>query len=106
MRPPKGSEKEWTGIRCQRVYLRVHAEGTGDPEEHCVVLLFGETVVLQEHARVRVDVGPRVLRLAVLRKHAGRDFVDQMHELDHLVVLDVLEGKLPLALVSAASIVV
>lgn len=48
---------------CPRAHLRQHAERARHPEEHGVVVLLGDAVVLQQHAAVRVHVGPRVLDL-------------------------------------------
>mmetsp|Transcript_22133 Transcript_22133/g.55817 ORF Transcript_22133/g.55817 Transcript_22133/m.55817 type:complete len:233 (-) Transcript_22133:113-811(-) len=51
----------------------------------------------QEHAAVGIHVGPRVLGLAMLCENLGRDLIHELHEVDELVVLDVLLGKLGLA---------
>ena len=42
-------------------------------EEHSVVLRLLHAVVLEEHSRVRVHVGPGVLGLAVLGQDSGGD---------------------------------
>ena len=49
--------------------LRQGADPARNAEQHRVVVVLGEVVVAQEHARVCVDVGPRVLDLAQLCQH-------------------------------------
>ncbi len=79
------------GKRCENTKSARHAEHDG------VEVLLGELVVLEENAAVSVDVGPGVLGLPVLGKHAGGNLVDEADEVDKLVVLDVLLAVLALA---------
>jgi hypothetical protein len=53
--------------------------------------------VLEKDAAVSVDVGPGVLGLSVLGEHARSNLVDEAHEVDKLVILDVLLAVLTLA---------
>ena len=46
-----------------RAHLAEHADGAGDAEEDGVEVLLFQLVVLQQHPRVRVHIGPRVLHL-------------------------------------------
>lgn len=52
---------------------------------------------LQQHSTVGVDVGPGVLGLALLQQHVGHDLVELVHQFEHGVIGQVLEGKLLLA---------
>lgn len=59
--PLRGQGK---GVRAAvRAHLRKYADGAGHAEEHGVEILLLHVVVLQQHPRVRVHVGPRVLHL-------------------------------------------
>ena len=71
-------------------------ERARDAEEDGVEVHLVEAVVREEHARVRVDVRPGVLRLAGLEEDAGDDVVHLVDELEHLVVGQVLERELAL----------
>lgn len=51
-----------------------------------------------------VDVGVRVLGLAMLREDPWHDLVDGVDDLEQLVVGHVLEGELPLARVSGVGL--
>mmetsp|Transcript_11965 Transcript_11965/g.37239 ORF Transcript_11965/g.37239 Transcript_11965/m.37239 type:complete len:509 (-) Transcript_11965:21-1547(-) len=79
---------------------RQHADLARHAEEHGVVVLLRDAVVLQEDARVRVDVGVRVGRLAVLGEDARHDLVDGVDQLEELVVGEVARGELALARVA------
>ena len=57
-----------------------HAVRTADAKEDGVVIVLREAVVLEEHARVRVDIRVRVLGLAMLGEHAGHHLVDGVDE--------------------------
>lgn len=76
---------------------REDAHGTGYAEENRVVVHLGEAVVLEEDARVGVDVWPRVLGLSVLLQDVWDKAEDLLDKVDVVVVLDVLLGKLLLA---------
>jgi hypothetical protein len=71
-------------------------ESTRNTEEHGVVVLLGETIVLQQDTRVGVDVGVWVLGLSVLGEDAGGDLVDLADELEHWVVGKMLLRKFTL----------
>ena len=71
-------------------------ERAGHTEEDGVVALLGEAVVLEEDTGVGVDVGVRVLGLAVLGENARSDLVDLADELEHGVVGQVLLGEFAL----------
>lgn len=51
-----------------------------------------EAVVVEQHAGTAVDVRERVLRLAVFRQHARRDFAVPFHELEDGVSGDLRAG--------------
>lgn len=72
--------------------LRQHTNGTRDTEEDSVVLGLSQAIVLQENTRMSIDVGPRVLGLAVLGKNLGSDLVDLADELEHGILGQVLCG--------------
>jgi hypothetical protein len=59
-----------------------------------------EAVVLKEDTRVGVHVGPGVLGLTGGEENVGDEVVELTDELEELVVGEVLEGELPLSLVS------
>src|SRR5262249_49281300 len=80
------------------------AEGTADAEEHCVEVPFGDAVVPLDHARLRVDVRPRILGVPVLLQHAWRDLEDHRDELEQLVVLQPRRLETELALGHVARI--
>lgn len=71
-------------------------ESAGHTEEDGVIVLLGETVVLEEDAGVGIDVGVGILGLAVLGEDTGGDLVDLGDELEHRVVGQVLLGELAL----------
>jgi hypothetical protein len=79
-------------------------KSTGHTEEHGVVVLLGEAVVLEEDTGVGVDVGVGVLGLAVLGENTGGDLVDLADELEHGVVGQVLLGELALGDVTGVSL--
>ena len=76
--------------------LGEHAKRSRDAKEHRVVVLLRESVVVEEDARVAVDVGPRVLGLAVLGENVGDRLVDRANNLEEGIVGHVLERKLAL----------
>ena len=76
--------------------LRKDTERTGDTEEDGVVVLLGEAIVLQEDTGVGVDVGVRVLGLAVLSEDTRSDLVDLADELEHRVIGQMLLSELAL----------
>lgn len=80
------------------------AERAGNTEEDGVVRLLGEAVVLEEDTGVGVDVGVRVLGLAVLGEDTRGDLVHLADELEHGVVGQVLLGKLALGNVAGVSL--
>jgi hypothetical protein len=51
--------------------LRKDTESTGDTEEDSVVVLLDKTVVLEENARVGINIGPGVLGLSVFSQDTG-----------------------------------
>ena len=59
---------------------------------------------LQQHSTVGVDIGPGVLGLALLQQYWGHNLVELVHQFEHGVVGQVLEGKLLLALVPGVSL--
>ena len=77
---------------------------TTHTEQDGVVVLLRQTVVLEEHTGVGIDVGVRVLGLAVLGEDAGGDLVDLADELEHGVIGQVLEGELALGDVAGVSL--
>lgn len=68
----------------------------GHTEEDRVEARLGQAVVLEQDARVRVDVGEGVLGLAVLGQNAGGDLVDLADQLEHRVVGHLLLRELAL----------
>lgn len=50
--------------------LRCNTEGTRNTKENSVVILFSETVVLEEDTRVSIDIRPGVLGLTVFSKNS------------------------------------
>lgn len=57
------------------------AEGSGDAEQHGVVVHLVHAVVLEQDTGVGVHVGPGVLDLAGLQEDRRHDFVDLRHQL-------------------------
>ena len=84
--------------------LRHNAKGARDAKHDGVVALLGETVVDEQAATVRVDVGPRVGNLALLGEHARRNLVHLRDEAKELVVGQVLERILALSRVTRISL--
>ena len=62
-----------------------------DAKEHGVVVHLLEAVVLEENARVGIDVGPGVLGLALLEKDRRDNLVEASNEVDEGVALHVLQ---------------
>eukprot|EP00754_Rhynchopus_humris_P004259 Rhum_TRINITY_DN12180_c0_g1::Rhum_TRINITY_DN12180_c0_g1_i2::g.49956::m.49956 len=79
---------------------RQDTNATRHTEEDGVVVRLLQAVVLEQHARVRVHVRPRVLRLAVLREDARRDLVHRVDELEQLVIREVAQAEVTLARVT------
>mmetsp|Transcript_36952 Transcript_36952/g.89096 ORF Transcript_36952/g.89096 Transcript_36952/m.89096 type:complete len:279 (+) Transcript_36952:161-997(+) len=82
------------------VKLAQPSHGPRHAEQHRVILILGEPVMPQQHARVRIDVGERIGHLAVLGEDARHDRVDRLDDLEELVVGHVFQAKLALARVS------
>mmetsp|Transcript_28783 Transcript_28783/g.73343 ORF Transcript_28783/g.73343 Transcript_28783/m.73343 type:complete len:234 (+) Transcript_28783:392-1093(+) len=80
--------------------LRQHTQRARHAEQHGVEVGLADAVVLQQHARVRVHVGPRVLDLAGAQQHRGHHLVQRRHQLEQRVLGQVLERKLALARVA------
>ena len=76
------------------------AEGARHAEEDRVVRHLRHAVVLQQDAAVGVHVGPRVLDLAQVEQDARHHVVELRHQVEHLVVGQVLQRKLALARVA------
>lgn len=76
--------------------LRRHTERAGHAEQDSVVIHLVKAIVREEHARVRVDVRPRVLRLARLEEDVRHDLVDLADEAEEVVVGEVLQRELAL----------
>jgi hypothetical protein len=66
--------------------LGKNTDSTGHAEEDRVVVGLGQAVVLQQDTGVGVNVGVRVLGLAVLGENLGCDLVDLADELEHGVL--------------------
>ena len=78
--------------------------GTGHTEQDGVVVSLGQTVVLEEDTGVGIDIGVRVLGLAVLGQNAGGDLVDLADQLEQRVIGQLAEGKLALGDVTGVSL--
>lgn len=65
-------------------------------EEDGVVVLLGQAIVLQEYTGVRVDVGVRVFRLAMLCENTGGNLVDLGDKLEHRIIWQMLLRELAL----------
>src|SRR6266542_5869391 len=78
--------------------VRHAAESPADPEEDRVEIPFGDAVVPLDHARLRVDVRPGILGVAVLLQHARRHLEDHRDQLEQGIVLEArgLEAELAL----------
>jgi len=77
--------------------LREDTKGTGDTEEDGVVVLFNETIVLEEDTRVGVYVGPWVLGLTVLGQDTGNNVVQLANETEEGIVGQMLKSELTLS---------
>lgn len=84
--------------------LREDTKGTGDTEEDGVVVLFNETIVLEEDTRVGVYVGPWVLGLTVLGQDTRNDVVQLANETEEGIVGQVLKSELTLSHVTGISL--
>jgi hypothetical protein len=84
--------------------LREDTKGTGDTKENGVVVLFNETIVLEEDTRVGIYVGPWVLGLTVLGQDTGNDVVQLADETEERIVGQVLESELTLSHVTGISL--
>lgn len=104
-----GTNQLGVGLSAERLRaLNGHAKSTVDDqlgqdtqgarhtEQDGVVVGLGQAVVLQEHTRVGINVGVRVLGLAVLGQDTGRDLVDLADQLEHGVIGQLAQGKLAL----------
>ena len=72
-------------------------ESSADSEENGVVVHLLHDVVLEQDTGVGVHIGPGVLDLASFSENWWDNHVQVGHELEHLVVGQVLEGELALA---------
>jgi len=91
---------EWEAKSSAPDHLRQAAQSSADAKENGVVLHLGHAVVLEEHTRVGVYVWPWVLGLTLSKKDIWHNLVDLADQLEHIVVWEVLEGKLSLTSVS------
>jgi len=66
--------------------------------------VFLQAEVLEQDTRVGVDVGPRVLGLALFSQDVRDDFVESRDQLEHRVVRQVLQSELTLAGVTRISL--
>ena len=73
------------------------SEGAGDAEENSVEVVLSQAVVHQESTGAAVNVWPWVLDLASGVEALGDLLVVGLHELNQVVVLDVLVGVVKLA---------
>jgi hypothetical protein len=71
-------------------------EGTGDTEEDGVVVVLGKSVVHKEGSGSAINIGPGVLNFTSGSEEVGDGLVVGAHEVDEVVVLDVLLGELKL----------
>eukprot|EP00657_Telonema_sp_P-1_P009617 TRINITY_DN3854_c0_g1_i2.p1 TRINITY_DN3854_c0_g1~~TRINITY_DN3854_c0_g1_i2.p1 ORF type:complete len:235 (-),score=80.32 TRINITY_DN3854_c0_g1_i2:83-787(-) len=76
------------------------AELTADAEENGVEVLLLHAVVLEEDARVGIDVGEGVLGLSVLGEDVGHDLVDGIDEDEELIIGEVTSAEVTLAVVA------
>lgn len=79
-------------------------QGSRHTEQDGVVVGLGQAVVLQEDTRVGVDVGVRVLGLAVLGQNTGSNLVNLADQLEHGVIGQLAQGKLALRDVTGVSL--
>lgn len=84
--------------------LSSNTERTGYTKQHGVELHLMKTVVGQESTRMGVDIRPRVLRLASLKKDVRDDVVDLADELEERVLGEVLESELALSSVAGVGL--
>jgi len=68
-----------------------------DSEQDRVVVVLLEVVMPEENTRVRIDVRPRILGLAVLGEDVGNNLKDGRNNLEELVVRHVLQSEFSLA---------
>ncbi|KAH3661179.1 hypothetical protein OGAPHI_006586 [Ogataea philodendri] len=80
--------------------LRKNTKRSSHTKQHGVERLLGESVVLQQHTRVRVDIWPWVLGLTVLGQHLWCNLVNVGNKLEQIVVWHVFQSELSLCSVS------
>jgi len=87
---PFGRDGFWAfdGVsrRAREGELAQDADGARRAEQHRVKVFLGDAVVLEQNARVRVHVRPRVLHFTGLGQDARDDFEELTDELKHGIV--------------------
>ena len=73
------------------------AEGAGNAKQNSVIVVLSQTIVHQEGAGAAIDVGPWVLDLAGGVKALRNLLIVGLHELDQVVVMDVIVCEVELA---------
>jgi len=76
--------------------LGQNTKSAGHAEENSVVAGFSQAVVLQQNTRVGINVGVRVLSLAVLRQDTWSDLVDLADEVEHGIIGELAKSKFAL----------
>mmetsp|Transcript_6854 Transcript_6854/g.17245 ORF Transcript_6854/g.17245 Transcript_6854/m.17245 type:complete len:135 (+) Transcript_6854:2319-2723(+) len=77
-----------------------YTKSTRNTEKYSVVILLDEAVVLKEHTRVGIDIGPGVGGLAVVGENTGNDIVKLSNKVEKRIAAKMLECEVTLASVS------
>mmetsp|Transcript_25494 Transcript_25494/g.42073 ORF Transcript_25494/g.42073 Transcript_25494/m.42073 type:complete len:359 (+) Transcript_25494:70-1146(+) len=69
-------------------------------KQHGVILILGESIMPQQHSRMRIDIGIRVGNLPMLRQNTRHDRINRFHNLEQGIIRHMLQPKLTLTSVS------
>mmetsp|Transcript_29586 Transcript_29586/g.46467 ORF Transcript_29586/g.46467 Transcript_29586/m.46467 type:complete len:331 (+) Transcript_29586:271-1263(+) len=66
-------------------------------KQHGVILILGESIMPQQHSRMRIDIGIRVGNLPMLRQNTRHYGINRFDNLEQWIIRHVLQSKLTLA---------
>mmetsp|Transcript_16815 Transcript_16815/g.28950 ORF Transcript_16815/g.28950 Transcript_16815/m.28950 type:complete len:428 (+) Transcript_16815:215-1498(+) len=79
------------------IQLTQTSHGPRHSEQHGVILELRETIMPEQHTRVRVHIGIRVGYLSVLGQNTGHEMVNGIDDFEKRVIGHVLQSELALA---------
>mmetsp|Transcript_5374 Transcript_5374/g.11360 ORF Transcript_5374/g.11360 Transcript_5374/m.11360 type:complete len:296 (-) Transcript_5374:538-1425(-) len=66
-------------------------------KQHSVILILGESIMPQQHSRMRIHIRIRIGNLTMLRQNSRHYGINRLHNLEQRIIRHVLQPKLTLA---------